>query len=337
MARYKGGETAATKRVLQEVIAAGREGIWQTDIVKGTGLNRSYVFEIAMMLRKDGKIAIRRTGNRTKYFAKSKVVVDPALGSFLQGRYALRKLLKKNRPVFGRNVLVVNTEGLSKLQLSLIIFSLNLGATITYLLLDAISKRNKILADAYYGTSGQEEREKKTAVSQTDQQKEELIKDWIRNAITSIIPLLPIELKKVVYRAAIPPPLSYEQRINLMRKSPRVRIEETVAQQANDAFEKILEDQTARTLQRLSETLQSIVDYEKILIERAENSDTTSPLIDKPAEAVNLERHQQNEKWRRHSHKFNVIEVGDRYYYEKCKICGLEEPRQLPPADRQLK
>ncbi len=327
MARYKGGETAAKKRVLQEVIAAGREGIWQTDIVKGTGLNRSYVFEIAMMLRKNGKITIRRTGNRTKYFAKSKVVVDPALGSFLQGRYAFRRILKKKRPVFRRNFLTVNTKDLSDLQLSLILFSLNLGTTITYLLLDATSKRNKILADACYRTGGQDAIERETPVSLTDQQKKELIKDWIRNAITSIIPLLPIELIRVIYRVAIPRTLSYEERMEIMQKTQGVEMDETVAKQANGAFGRILEDEIARRLQHLSGSLQRIVDSEKKLIERAEKSETRSPLFVESTAAVNLERH---------SHKFNITEVGDKYYYEKCKICGFEKLTQLPPTDRQL-
>jgi hypothetical protein len=329
MGRYSGSDSEAEKKVLREIIAAGRDGIWQKDVAERAALNRSYVFEIANWLHKHGEITIIAVGNRRKYFAKVGKVTDLVLGPFLQGRYIFRELVKKKRPIFNGNVVKVQAEELPNLELSLTMFSLSLGAAITYLLVQAVGKGNSVIADAYYDSA----RGSNTGSNVLHSfEKEQILRDWIKNALSSIIPLLPSEFTNIIHNAVAQRPLSYDDRIALLDKAARLQMNETIANQVRGAFAKILEPGTARKLQKIETELPKIIENERLYISKAERGESRSPIADSSdKESTELKLGEKTNKKRNHRHNFIPYDVGEEHYYEKCTVCGIERASPRRP------
>lgn len=256
---------------IREVHFAGKKGVSQSSLTKKIVCDRTSIYRAAIKAEKRRLVRIIRKGQRTTYFSTEKIILDPALAALLQGRSAFRKIIEgSTKKTIDFKVLFACPEKMTGLELALLNFLIRAGLLVTYSLLESMGRGNRIIAEIY---SGKDRR-------LSDDLKDALILEWIKNSLTSIIPLLPQEFKEVLYKPMEIYPHGYDEQIKFMQKRPKFAIERDIAQKAFNVLEKLFPSEIV-ALCRISEGLPDAIEFEKQYIESAKTAnskrDTTIP------------------------------------------------------------
>jgi hypothetical protein len=268
MGRRPPNEPEVYKMFIQEVLMAGKEGIPQSILAKEIQCNRTSIFRAGLKAKKRGVVRIQTRGRRTTYFSTEKITTDPALAAFLRGRYAFRRIIKNPALKTVRLKTLATTEERTELELALLTFIIRVGIVITYSLLEAMGRGNRILAETYSG--------KERALP--DDLKDALVLEWIKNSITPIIPLLPHEFKNILYKSTGRYPVHFEERRRFSQKHPKFAIDRGIAQNSFSALEKLFPREIG-ALWRISEGLPDAIEFEKQYIERVDRSNSKRDVI----------------------------------------------------------
>jgi hypothetical protein len=263
MGRRPPNEPEIYNEFIQEVLMAGKNGVSQSILARKIQCDRTSIYRAGLKAMKRGIVRIQTKGKRTSYLSTDKIITDHALAAFLLGRYAFRKIVKNPALKTIKLKMLASSGERAELELVLLTFIIRVGIVVTYLLLEAMGRGNRILAETYSG--------KEHALS--DDLKDALILEWIKNSITPIIPLLSHEFKNILYKSTGTYPIDFEERIRFSQKRPKFAIERDIAQNAFSAFEKLFPSEIG-ALWRISEGLPDAIEFEKQYIERAETANS---------------------------------------------------------------
>jgi hypothetical protein len=295
---------------MKETLAAGSDGITQEELANRSGLNRITIYRVAQKAQSEKKVRIINDGKNTKYIPLADVIVDPEVGSFLQGREILRAVIRDTglQPIDPQRIGAGFFDKLTPEELAIFLFSVRVGLSFTFIILQAMTMGNPVLRRSY----------RSKARPLTEAQKDELLRDWIRGASSSALQLLPYEFKDLAYRVTGRIPRDFDKRVKLMYKRPRLLLDGKVAQEMLQAFADLF-PQADKRLRDAAGRLPKAVGREKEFLARSEDF----PKRCSPATSTDSNAGQGSgrEQTSAHNHEFIVFKVDSRGKHKRCKLC----------------
>jgi hypothetical protein len=256
-------------KIKKKIVASGREGISQKMLCKELGIPRMAAYRYCKRLEKDREIRVIREGRGAKYIAKSKIVMDPEIGAYIQGRQAYFKIIRKRHssPITTPR-LGIDISGLTDLEVGLFNFSNIVGALFTYILLQAMSQGNPVLHREYH---------RKGPYHMNDTRKDELVRQWIDGFLSGILVSTPYKFRDLLYQKAGHYPTNFEDRVKLFgSKKPGLSIADLeVVRLTNEALQNIYPS-IYNTLDRISTQLPRVVQFQKASLEAFERRESPS-------------------------------------------------------------
>jgi hypothetical protein len=309
--------------IKKKIVTAGPEGISQKMLRQELHIPRTTANRCCKLLEKEGKIRVLREGRGAKYIAKSKIVMDPEIGAYVQGRQAYFKIIRKRHyasittPTLG-----IDIGRLTDLEIGLLNFSSIMGALLTYILLQAMSQGNPVLHREYH---------RKGPYYMNDRRKDQFVRRWIDGFLSGLLVSTPYKFRDLLYQITGHYPPNFKDRAKLFSvKKPGLFINNAeVVKRASEAFHNIYPS-ISNTLDRTSAQLPKAVEFQKASLEAFE--ERGSPGL---YEAL-VEEAERNKAKRRskqaHTHKFKLLEVKAGVKCFRCEICGRKrrEPIVTP-------
>ena len=209
-------------------------GILHNQLAQIVDLDRKSLRRYTQHLMKDRKI--RREGLHGKYFPTEESYKDPLLKATVFGDDFRFKLLDEKKDLVLCNQIIEDfvlnkivdcttyttlyrpmftTE--DKVERTLFEFSNRVGAFITYTLIQAMSPENNKMS---LSTRGQDE----------------IVKKWVQNSISRILPFLAKNFNEFVFRAIDQYPHGYDEYVTFMEKSPKFVLDESTINRLSIAF-----------------------------------------------------------------------------------------------------
>jgi hypothetical protein len=328
----KGYSDNTRNKVLADIFAAGKEGIYQKDLVSKIGnIHRCTVFRNAKRLENQGQIKIVRKGKTTKYLPTiDSIFMDTSLAGFLFGFYSSNELLNKHAPVISNekysslrsgpdlkfhnvNINCNNlryfkpkfNEEKDSIEKLIFEFSNRIGAFILYTFINALYEENKFTLS----------RKEKL----TDRDKNMLIHSWNMNAIGSFV--LREALKD--FRASI---------FDVIHNNSHVEYDfdeddllESERKKSNFTFSKQIYNKLCGAFARVYPSI-----YQRLL------ENVIDPVLGLEAQtALRKERFKYFEEMRKagnksdHKHNFKMERVDSNWKYKRCLQCGKEQKEKV--------
>jgi predicted transcriptional regulator len=257
-------------RILEILVMNSKKGVHHIELAKKIGIDRKNL--TPYMERLIAKKLIRReAGRQGKYFPTEYAYRDTRLSADVFGSKFRSGLLKKD-------ILVTTNKGTEyqippeycidftiyrkyfepkfteqdRIERTLFEFSNKIGAFITFTLIQAMSRDNKRLI-----------------FSKENIARDELIEEWIKNAILAIIPALAWEFKHAVYKSLDKYPKNYKSKVKFMSRKPRFLFSKNDSQHLSNAFTRIY-PLISYELEKILNELPNATDSFKAQIEYAE-------------------------------------------------------------------
>lgn len=299
-------------KIKKRIVACGPEGISQKVLCKELDIPRMAAYRYCKRLEGDKEIRVIREGRGARYIAKSKIVMDPEIGAFVQGRQAYFKIIRKRHsiPMIAPDT-DIHAERLTDLELSLFNFSNTLGALLTYVLLQAMSQANPILYREYH---------RKGPYHMSNARKDHLIKQWIEGFVSGILLSTPNKFRDLLYEKTGHYPTNFEDRVKLFagKKSMLSIDDPEVVGLGCMALHRIYPG-ISYALDRISMQLPRTVESEKASLEEFEKNEAPSLnnalIIEAKKNKKRLEGKQV------HTHQFRLLDVKTGVKYLQCEIC----------------
>jgi hypothetical protein len=266
--RRSGMQDDIGKLIKKEIVASGPEGITQKVLCDALNIPRMTASRHCKRLAADRKIRVIREGTGARYVAKSKIVMDPEIGAYVQGRRAYFNLIRRGRPVLiNSERIAVELGKVTDLEVALFCFSSIAGALFSYVMIQAMSHSNPILQKEYH---------RKAPYYMNKSRKDRLVRQWIDGFFSGLLVFAPYKLKELLYRYTGRYPTNFQGRKSFHKKNSGLSIKDLdIVEQAFRAFENIYPS-IFRTLNRISHDLPKSVDYMKRSLDSFEKSSSPS-------------------------------------------------------------
>jgi hypothetical protein len=298
------------------IVASGPDGISQKVLCEQLGIPRMTASRYCNRFERDWEIRVIREGRGAKYIAKSKIVMDPEIGAYVQGRRAYSELIRKRPSVLINTAAVgIDINRLTDLEAGLFYFSNTMGALLTYILLQALSQQNPVLHRQYH---------RKGPYYMNDRRKDRLVRQWIDGFLSGILASTPHKFRDLIYKITGHYPANFEDRVKLFSgKKPSLCIDDPgVVRLGNEAFRNIYPS-ISKILDRISTQLPKAIDSQKASLEVFEKSGRSS------LNQLLVEEALKNKEKRRgkqaHDHEFKLLDVKAGVKYFECKICSRKK------------
>lgn len=233
----------AEGEILQIILRNSGTGVGHIELAKMAGLDRKNLTPYTKRLI-DKKLIRRESGKQGKYYPTEEAYKDTRLNAYVFGRNFIWNLLRKKRYLVTneeRSEVTDNTvpgwyclnftgykcyfeprfREEDRLEHSIFEFSNQIGAFITFILIQATNPENNHLI-----------------TSKERVEKDELIQDWIKSVVSSIIPHLVGEFRDSVYDA-IGKYQGYYEYKKLMKRKSRYSLSRFDNAEAEKAFTRI--------------------------------------------------------------------------------------------------
>jgi hypothetical protein len=197
------------KRILAEIVMAGKEGIYQKDLLPKIGIDRTNVYRLTKRLALEKKIKIIFEGKMTRYVATHRADVDDKIAANIIGRKFVSKVVGESGYALPKNQMVYRflTDKMgrpsdkmesihftsyhkyiepkftqeSELEKSLYEYANQVGAYITFLFIQFMNPNNRLVPFLHSNN-------RNTKKGRRD--KGDVILDWINNSISNMLPLM---------------------------------------------------------------------------------------------------------------------------------------------------
>ena len=269
-----------------------------------------------LLAEKDREIRVIREGRGAKYIARSNIVMDPEIGSYIQGREAYFKIIRKRHssPIITPR-LGIDISGLTDLEVGLFNFSNILGALFTYILLETMSQGNPVLRREYH---------RKRSYRMNDTRKDQLVRQWIDGFLSGILVSAPHMFRDLLYQRTGDYPANFEDRVKLFsgKKSGLYIANPEVVRLGYAALENIYPS-IYYVLETISRQLPKAVEFQKESLETFEKSGR--PSLNELLAEEKLRSKEKRRSKPPHDHKFKLSNVKAGVKYFECKICGTRK------------
>jgi hypothetical protein len=258
MGRYRDDEKSAPDKILGEITIAGKNGIWQKDLLYNIrpSVDRTTVFRITKKYEKDGKIKIITKGRRTKYVLVEKALALSDKSAYILGRdFAFRFLHENNvilceeRDIWPDGIDVTSYKqffepkfdpenlftGNTQLEKTLFEFSNLIGAFIAYVLIQAMNPGNRRLIG---NLKDKNENTSKKLLGSLESKTDQHAKKWTRDAITTVIPYLLWDFRTSIHKRLGSYPKNFDEKVKYFWKPDLVFDRET-ARKAKSALARL--------------------------------------------------------------------------------------------------
>lgn len=315
MGRYVSDQRNLSDEILGIIIPAGNEGVSQKIVLSAiTDVHRSTVYRIAKKLERKGQIKIITEGRTTMYVtANQQLYKDVNLAAFIVGGSAGRELIEKQVPVIHNEKFIYPaveynnkryfeakfSEGQEDIECFLFERSVRIGAFIIYSIIQAMHPNNKLTNST-----------KEYAID--EKQRDRLIQEWIRHALSSIQPFILKEFKKTLDIITGQYPRSYDAHVEYLKKRPHYILDKETANMLTEAFARVYPS-INRRLDQIISNLHHELKTEKEFVNR-----------------VLHERPKQQEGCQHEYGKRTI--TSDGYYGRICSKCQKVEREQRKPA-----
>jgi len=224
--------------ILKIIIKYSKNGIHHVELSKKIGIDRKNLTPYMTKLIAIGLIR-RESGRQGKYFPTDQAYIDTRLSADVFGRKFRSGILKNDEIVTTNKRTEIDahycidftiykryfepkfTEE-DRIEHTLFEFSNKIGAFITFTLIQAMSLDNKNLI-----------------FSKENIARDELIQEWIKNAMLDVIPALAWEFRTKVYKSLDKYPKNHNSKLTFLSKRPRLLFSKEDTRVLSGAFTRI--------------------------------------------------------------------------------------------------
>jgi hypothetical protein len=324
----KGYSDNTENKALAYIFLAGKEGIYQKDLVSKMGnIDRTTIFRNAKRLERKRQIKTVREGKTTKYFCTlDNIFKDTALAGLLFGYYSSTEILNKRAPVISNEIhsslrsgpdhkfhtVNIKCDNLryfkhkfsqekDTIEKLIFEFSNRIGAFILYTFINGLYEENSF-------TIGRKEK-------LTDRDKNILIQSWNKNVIDSFV--LREALKE--FRGSVFKLISND--FNVKFDFEDYELVEFERKKSTFTFNKKVYDKLCEAFAAVYPSI-----YQRLL------EILVDPVLGLEAQtAIRKKGFKFNEEIRKlrnksdHKHNFKMERVDSNWKYKRCPQCGKEE------------